>query len=57
MLHPDHFLCVSHFHATAAAAPTASVLAAAATRKTAAGQQNTMARKDGEGRKLHPKTA
>ena len=39
--------------ATAAAAPTASALAA---EKPAPGQQNTMARKDGEARKLHPKT-
>ena len=47
---------LSRYSATAAAAPTASALAAAAARKTVAEQQNTMARKDGEGRKLHPKT-
>ena len=46
-----------HFPATAAAAPTASALAAAATRKTAAGQQNTMARNNGEARKWRAKTA
>ena len=54
------FLSASHFTATAAAAlaaaPTASALAAAPARKTAPGQENTMARKDGKAPKLRPKS-
>ena len=50
-----------HFPATAAAAlaaaPTASALAAAPARKTAPGQENTMARKDGKAPKFRLKSA
>ena len=51
-----------HFPATAAAAlaaaPSASALAAAPARKTAAGQENTMARKDGKApTKIAPKNS
>ena len=42
--------------ATAAAAPAASALGAAQIRKTPPGQENTMARKDGEAPKLRQKT-
>ena len=45
------------FPATDAAGPAASAVAAGAARKTAAGRENTMARKDGEARKLRPKSA
>ena len=50
-----------HFPATAAAAaalvaaPAASALGAAPTRTTSPGQENTMARKDGETPKVAPK--
>ena len=50
-----------HFPATAAAAlaaaPTASALGAAPARKAPAGQENTMARKDGKAPKFRLKTA
>ena len=45
-----------HFPAAPATAAAASAASALAAEKPAPGQQNTMARKDGEARKLHPKT-
>ena len=51
----SYFSCFAA--AALAAAPTASALAAAPARKTAPGQESTMARKDGKAPKFRLKTA